>query len=113
MAFWRLVKATGTRATVDFASGTPISVDDVVREMASAIGVDVHVRHEGQVPEYIEFRSVDETMRERFGVIPRVSFADGLGRLHAFLTQSGSGEPRTLRLGADTQAPRSGQADEN
>jgi nucleoside-diphosphate-sugar epimerase len=96
--FLALVKAAGTRATVDFASGTPISVDDVIREMASAIGVDVHVRHEGHVPEYIEFRSVDETLRTRFGVIPRVSFADGLGRLHAFLTQSGSREPRIATL---------------
>jgi nucleoside-diphosphate-sugar epimerase len=83
--FLALLKAEGTGATVDFASGAPVSVDDVVRSMASVVGVEVQVRHEGRVPEYIEFRSIDETMRERFGVIPRVSFADGLARLHAFL----------------------------
>jgi nucleoside-diphosphate-sugar epimerase len=91
--FLALVKAGGTRATVDFASGAPISVDEVVRQMAAVVGVNVRVRHEGQVPEYIEFRSVDETMRERFGVTPRMSFADGLARLHAFL--SGNRHPAT------------------
>ena len=40
--------------------------------MARALGVDVTVRHEGTVPEYIEFRSVDTTMRDRFGVVPSI-----------------------------------------
>jgi UDP-glucose 4-epimerase len=86
--FLALVKASGVCTTVDFASGHPISIDRLVREMASAIGVDVDVRHEGRVPEYIEFRSVDDTMRARFGVTARVSFADGLRRLNAFLRQN-------------------------
>src|SRR5215218_6552851 len=55
--FLALVKARGEKRTVDFASGSPISVDDVVRAMAANLGVDVNVRHEGHVPEYIEFRS--------------------------------------------------------
>lgn len=83
--FLALVRAAGVRATVDFSSGAPISINDLVRTMAAAIGVDIHIRHEGQVPEYIQFHSIDKTMRERFGMMPRVSFADGLARLHAFL----------------------------
>jgi hypothetical protein len=47
----------------------------------------VTVRHEGQVAEYIEFQSVDQTMRQRFGVAPGVSFADGLKRLSDFLAK--------------------------
>jgi len=85
--FLALVKARGTRLTVDFASGAPVTVDDIVTTMAATLGVDVKVRHEGVVPEYIQFHSADTTMRERFGVIPAVSFADGLKRLSAFLTQ--------------------------
>jgi nucleoside-diphosphate-sugar epimerase len=83
--FLALVKARGTRLTVDFASGAPVTVNDIVTTMAATLGVDVTVRHEGVVPEYIQFRSVDRTMRERFSVIPAVSFADGLKRLSAFL----------------------------
>jgi nucleoside-diphosphate-sugar epimerase len=83
--FLALVKGRGERLTVDFASGSPVSVNDVVDTMASALGVKVSVRHEGAVPEYIQFHSVDTTMRERFGFAPSITFADGLKRLSAFL----------------------------
>jgi UDP-glucose 4-epimerase len=80
----RLVQAAGVSATVDFASGAPVSVDTVVQAMARTLGVDVTVRHEGATEEYIEFRSVDRTMRDRFGVAPAISFDDGLRRLVDF-----------------------------
>lgn len=83
--FLALLEAAGERLTVDFASGAPVSVNDVVNTMASILGVKVTVRHEGVVPEYIQFHSVDMTMRERFGIRPSISFADGLRRLSAFL----------------------------
>jgi nucleoside-diphosphate-sugar epimerase len=86
--FLALVKAKGARLTVDFASGTPVSINDIVATMAANLGVEVSVRHEGTVAEYIEFRSADPTMRERFGIKPAVSFADGLNRLSAFLGRS-------------------------
>ena len=86
--FLALVQARGARLTVDFASGTPVSINDVVRTMAATLGVDVTVRHEGTVAEYIQFHSADTAMRERFGVAPSISFADGLKRLSAFLGRS-------------------------
>jgi nucleoside-diphosphate-sugar epimerase len=79
-----LVKARGERATVDFGSGAPVSVNDIVAAMARTVGVAVTVRHEGHTEEYISFRTVDATMRERFGVVPSISFEDGLARLTAF-----------------------------
>jgi UDP-glucose 4-epimerase len=86
--FLELTRAKGARLTVDFASGTPVSVNDIVATMAANLGVEVSVRHEGVVAEYIEFRSADSTMRDRFGMTPKVSFADGLNRLSAFLGRS-------------------------
>ena len=83
--FLALVKARGERLTVDFASGTPVSINDIVATMASTLGVEVTVKHEGTVAEYIEFRSADSTMRDRFAIAPTISFADGLKRLSAFL----------------------------
>ena len=85
--FLALVKASGARLTVDFASGTPVSINDIVNTMASTLGVDVTIRHEGTVAEYIEFRSADTAMRDRFGTAPTISFADGLQRLSVFLSQ--------------------------
>ncbi len=83
--FLALTSAAGTRATVDFASGSPISVNDVVAMMAKVSGADVTVRHEGTVPEYIECQSADTTMRDTFGWTPSVPFEDGLQRLQVFL----------------------------
>ncbi len=82
--FLTLVRATGTRATVDFASGAPVSVNQVVRAMAATLGVAVVLRHEGNVAEYIEFQSADTAMRQQFGIVPTITFADGLKRLGAF-----------------------------
>lgn len=81
----RLVTARGTSATVDFASGAPVSVNGVVEAMARALAVDVTVRREGHTEEYIRFHTVDSTMRDRFGVSPAIAFDDGLRRLVDFL----------------------------
>src|SRR5688500_10793772 len=83
--FLALVKTPGTKLTVDFASGAPVSVNDIVKTMGATLGVDVVIRNEGAVAEYIQFHSVDTTMRDRFGVEPSIAFADGLQRLSAFL----------------------------
>lgn len=80
----RLVRAAGTSATVDFASGAPVSVNAIVEAMARTLGVDVTVRHQGETEEYIQFYSVDRAMRDRFGVVPAISFDDGLQRLVEF-----------------------------
>jgi UDP-glucose 4-epimerase len=79
-----LLQARGESRTVDFASGAPVSVDGIVAAMARVLDVDVTVRHEGTVAEYIEFHSADTTMRDRFGVVPSIAFDEGLRRLAAF-----------------------------
>jgi UDP-glucuronate 4-epimerase len=83
--FLALIEAKGTCATVDFGSGSPMSVNDIVNAMARLLGADVTIRHEGDVAEYIEFRSADRSMTDRFGISPRVKFDEGLARLRQFL----------------------------
>ena len=87
-----LAKAAGTRLTVDFASGTPVTVNQVVRAMAEVMNAEVSVRHEGQTEEFIEFRSVDTTMRDRFGFSTSVSLSDGLDRLRRHLESEAHGQ---------------------
>jgi UDP-glucose 4-epimerase len=82
-----LLAASGTSATVDFASGTPVSIDEVALAMARALGVEITLRHEGEVPEYIRFRSGDTTMGERFGVRPAIPFDEGFRRFHRFFSE--------------------------
>ena len=88
--FLKLTSSAGYSGTVDFASGSPVSVNAVVQTMAAVLGADVKITHEGHTEEYIQFHSVDQTMRERFGVTPSISFEDGVRRLHAFLTREGA-----------------------
>jgi UDP-glucose 4-epimerase len=83
--FLRLTAAAGFNGTIDFASGAPVSVNDVVRTMARVLDIEATLTHEGHTAEYIQFRSADRTMRERFGFTPSVSFEDGIRRLHEFL----------------------------
>jgi len=79
-----LTAATGISATVDFASGAPVTINQIVREMGRVTGASIAIRHEGHTEEYIRFRSIDSTMRERFGVVPSTSLESGLRRLKAF-----------------------------
>jgi UDP-glucose 4-epimerase len=85
--FLTLTASNGYSGTVDFASGAPMSVNAVVQTMAKVLGADVTVKHEGHTEEYIQFHSVDHTMRDRFGVKPSISFEDGVRRLRQFLEQ--------------------------
>lgn len=80
----RLVRASGASATVDFASGAPVTVNAVVAAMARVLGVEVTIAHQGETEEYIQFHTADRTMRERFGFSPSISFEDGLRKLTAF-----------------------------
>jgi UDP-glucose 4-epimerase len=90
-AFLALATASGYSGTVDLASHAPVSVNDVVQTMARVLGVEMSVVHQGHTEEFIQFISVDRTMRERFGFEPKTSFEDGVRRLHAHFVREGSG----------------------
>lgn len=88
--FTTLLTARDFRGTVDFGGGAPVSVNDVTAAMGRITGSDLAVIRRGHTEEYIRFRTVDDTMRARFGWAPRVAFADGFSRLHRWLTTRGS-----------------------
>jgi UDP-glucose 4-epimerase len=82
-----LARSGGRNLTVDFASGTPVTINQLVREMAQACDVTISIVHEGQTDEFIEFRSADRTMRDQFSFMARTSLTDGLRRLRAHLVE--------------------------
>ncbi len=93
--FLALTSAAGHSGTIDFASGSPVSVNTVVQTMAKVLGANVTIKHEGHTEEYIQFHTVDRAMRDRFGVTPTIAFEDGVRRLHEFLIKErdGAGQP--------------------
>jgi len=86
-ALLRLVRESSFSGTVDLACGAPVTIDEIAVAMSRAVGIPMTIRHEGAVPEYIEFRSADTTLRDRFGFTPSVPFEDCIRRLHAFFNQ--------------------------
>jgi len=72
--------------TVDFCSGTPLTINELVRTAARTFGfADPDVEHTGQVPEYINFYASGETMARLFGFRPQIPLEDGLRRFAEFL----------------------------
>jgi nucleoside-diphosphate-sugar epimerase len=78
---------------VDLASGTPLSIEQLVRTAAATFGVEPRIAFEGEVPEHIEFRSGDPTMREHHAFQPRIPLPDGLRRLAAHLAAGAEAGP--------------------
>jgi UDP-glucose 4-epimerase len=96
--FLKLAASPGERLTIDFASGAPVSVNEIVAGMARVLGVDIVVRHEGVTEEYITFRSADHSLRDRYGIVPSIPFEAGLNRLNAFYNRERAAEQKTPRL---------------
>ena len=72
--------------TVDFCSGTPLTVNELVRAAARAFGLaEVEIEHTGQVPEYIDFQASAETMTHLFHFRPKICLEEGLQRFAEFL----------------------------
>jgi UDP-glucose 4-epimerase len=93
--FLKLASSANVQGTADFASGAPVSVNTIVQTMARVLGIDVRITYEGHTDEYIRFRTVDQTMRAQLGAGPRISFEDGVRRLHQFLVQERDGAGRS------------------
>jgi nucleoside-diphosphate-sugar epimerase len=89
--FLTLTSSSGFSGTVDFASGAPLSVNAVAQTMARVMGVEVTLRHEGHTEEYIQFHTIDRTMRDRFGFEAGTPFDAGVRRLHQFLLEERDG----------------------
>jgi nucleoside-diphosphate-sugar epimerase len=64
--------------TLDLASGSPLTLTDLVRQAGQAFCLDAELSYQGEVPEYIEFFSTDKRMQDDYAFRPAISLADGL-----------------------------------
>jgi UDP-glucose 4-epimerase len=82
----KAVVGDGRNLVVDFATGSPMTVNELVRKAAAAFHREpIVIRHEGAVPEYIRFRVSREGMKRHFGFEPKVPLEEGLMRSAEFL----------------------------
>lgn len=84
-----VVKGDHTNVTVDFCSGTPHTIDSLVRRAGKIFGFDdVKINHEGETAEHIDFRASPDAMRSFYGFSPSLSHGTGLLKLADFLRRN-------------------------
>jgi nucleoside-diphosphate-sugar epimerase len=75
----------GGARTLDLCSGAPLTLTALVERAARRFGIEPKIEYVGEVPEYIEFRSADDTMAKAYGFAPAIALEDGLERFRAWM----------------------------
>ena len=94
-AILELLKRAHETRIIDLYSGAPLKLSELVREAASVFGFTAEISFIGEVPEFIEFRSVDRYMFDEFGFTPEVTLDDGLRRFRDWMAMQESEVVRT------------------
>ena len=83
---FKVVASKNKNLTVDFCSGQPITIDELVRKAALIFKRNkINIVHEGEVAEYIAFRPSSLAMNRLFGFKSRISLEEGFTRSAEFL----------------------------
>jgi nucleoside-diphosphate-sugar epimerase len=84
-AIHRIVGGDRRNTIVNLAAGNPISIEQLVRESAAALGIaDVDIRKEGTAHESNHFQASTREMTEWYGFTPTVDLATGMRRFRDF-----------------------------
>lgn len=85
-----VLKSSRANATVDFCSGNPMTINELVTEVGRIFGKEIEIVHKGSSPEYISFYASPERMLEMFDFKPSVSLEDGFQRFSTWLERTSS-----------------------
>ncbi len=81
----QLIEKSDECLELDLYSGQRMTVNNLVKTVGNLFGFNPVIQTEGNVPEFIEFYSIDDTMKKKFGFEPRISLHDGIHKLFQFL----------------------------
>jgi nucleoside-diphosphate-sugar epimerase len=85
-AIQRMLAGSHWNATINLAIGRPLTIEELVRQAAEALGVaSVEVEKQGVAHENIEFWASTREMKDWYGFEPRIPLAQGFPRLRDFL----------------------------
>ncbi|MBI2756925.1 MAG: NAD(P)-dependent oxidoreductase [Chloroflexi bacterium] len=97
-----LLLGSGQRGgVVDLSSHAPISLATLVNRAAGAFGLRAEITFEGRVPEYIQFHSIDFSMRDQVGFVPTTDLESGLAKFAEYL---GAARPHAAHRQMETRA---------
>lgn len=88
LALEKVINSNRRNGIVDFCSGLPSTVEELVREAGRIFNRKVRIKHEGTIPEYTEFWALDSGMKTEFGFEPTSSLKQGFEKLANFLTRN-------------------------
>ena len=86
-----VVKSDKTNLIVDFCSGNPLTINELVKKVGEIFGTEIKIKHMGVSPEYISFYVSPSKMYQLFGFKPATSLNKGLQKLAKHL-EGGSNE---------------------
>lgn len=66
-----------TNLTLDFCSGNPLTINELVKRVGDIFGREIIIKHEGKSPEYITFYASPLQMRRIFGFKPKIELNEG------------------------------------
>ena len=89
----RMLTGNYWNATIDLASGHPVTIEELVREAAAALGVSaLQLEKSGVAHENIEFRVSTEALKTHYGFEPRIGLSAGILQLRDFLVREQAGQ---------------------
>ena len=73
---------------LDLYSGNSISIEDLVIQTAKLFNINPNIKFEGNVPEFIEFKSSDTTMADNYGFKPQIPLNEGLIKFYNWIVEN-------------------------
>ena len=83
-----VITSSKADVTVDFCSGNPLTINQLVRKVEEIFGRKIRIEHAGSSPEYITFHASPKRMFQIFGFRPSISLKDGFQKFADWLDKT-------------------------
>ena len=87
-----VITSSKANETVDFCSGNPLTINQLVRKAGDILNRKIRVEHIGNSPEYITFYASPKRMLQIFGFRPSILLKDGLRKFADWLEKNPRGK---------------------
>jgi len=83
-----VITSSKANVTVDFCSGNPLTINQLVRNVGEIFNRKIRIEHVGSSPEYITFYASPKGMFQIFGFRPSTSLKDGIQKFANWLDKT-------------------------
>lgn len=81
-----VTESNASNLTIDFCTGSPLTINELVKKVASLLGNEVvEIIHEGETVEPIRFFSSPEELKKVCGFQPQISLEKGIASFREFM----------------------------